>query len=133
MNTQKYLISSIAAGVWLFVYGFVVNAIVLGDYWATTSGAQLMRPEGTEVMWAIALSCLLQGLALGFIFTRGYEGKGLGEGVRFGLLIAWFIAAWYLLWYGLQPVVLGETFVAMIVDGIMYIGAGVVLASLYKK
>ena len=92
-----------------------------------------MRGEGEEVMWAIALSTLVQGLALGYIFTRNFEGKGIGEGVRFGLLIAWFVAGLYLLFYAIQPWELAGTFVAMISDGIGYVGVGVVLSLLYKK
>ena len=133
MNNQKYLIAGLAAGVWIFLYGFVANAIVLADYWAQSSGAALMRPEGQEVMWAIVVSCLLQGFALAYIFTRGYEGKGIGEGVRFGVLIAWFVAAMYLLWYALQPVALGDSIMGMVVDGVMYVTTGVVLALTYKK
>ena len=132
MNATKYWIASLAAGVWIFLYGFVANTIILKDYWAahTTPGA--MRPEGEEVMWAIIASCLLQGLALGYIFTRGYENKGVGEGLRFGVLIAWFVAAIYLLFYALLPWEMTPTLVAMATDGIMYLGAGVILALLYR-
>ena len=132
MNTKKYLIASIAAGIWIFFYGYLANAVVLADFWAAHTPAGLMRGEGQEIMWAIMLSCLLQGLALGYIFTRGHEGKGIGEGLRFGLLIAWFVAAVYLLFYALQPVVFVATAVSMVTDGIMYVGAGVILAGLYK-
>ena len=75
---------------------------------------------------------MLQGLALGYIFTRGYENKGVGEGLRFGVLIAWFVAAIYLLFYALLPWEMTPTLVAMATDGIMYLGAGVILALLYK-
>ena len=133
MNTQKYVIASIAAAVWLFVYGFVANVYVLAEYWATNTTLGLMRPEGGEIMWAVVVSMLLQGFALGYIFTRNFEGTGLGEGVRFGLLITWFIAGLYFLFYALQPWELTSTFVAIITDGVGYIGAGVVLALIYKK
>lgn len=133
MNTNKYLIASFGAAVWLFVYGFVVNAIVLMDYWIANTLPGTMRPEGEEIIWAIVVSVLLQGFALGYIFTRNYQAKGVGEGVRFGLLIAWFIAGLYFLFYAIQPWGLVPTFVAIAADGIGYIGAGVVLSLLYKK
>ncbi len=132
MNVTKYWVASLAAGVWLLLYGFVANTIVLADVWASYGNASIMRPEGEEVMWAAVASCLLQGLALGFIFTRGYQNRGVGEGVRFGLLIAWFVAAIYLLFYALQPWGLAGTGIAIVTDGIMYVGAGVILALLYK-
>ncbi|MDH3590080.1 MAG: hypothetical protein OEQ74_11825, partial [Gammaproteobacteria bacterium] len=103
MNTQKYVIASIAAGAWIFFYGFIVNAILLSDFWAANGNPDLMRPEGQEIMWAIVVSCFLQGFALAFIFVKGYENKGIVEGLRFGLLVAWFVASLYLLFYALQP------------------------------
>ena len=133
MNTQRYLIASIGAAIWMFLYGFVVNAILLRDYWEAGSTAPLMRAEDEVMMWAIVLSYLLQGFALGFIFTKNYENKGIGEGVRFGLLVAWFIAGLYFLFFALQPVELADNLLATAVDGIMYTGTGVVLSLLYKK
>lgn len=133
MNTNKYVIASLGAAVWLYFYGFVANAIVLMDYWIANTAPGLMRAEGEEIMWAIVVSMLVQGFALGYIFTRNYEAKGIGEGVRFGLLITWFIAGLYLLFYAIQPWGLAPTFVAIISDGIGYVGAGVVLSLLYKK
>ena len=133
MNTKRFLIAGVAVAVWLMLYGFVVYGILLADFWDSQGNAAMMRPENEQVMWAIMLSCLLQGLALAFIFTKGYEGKGVGEGVRFGLLVAWFIAGLYLLFYAIQP--WGEVgLVASIAtDGLMYVGAGIVLALLYRK
>ena len=133
MNTKRYLIASIAAAAFLMLYGFVVNTIVLADFYEANTAIGLMRAEEDQIMWAILLSTLLQALALGFIFTRGYEGKGIGEGVRFGFLVAWFVAALYLLFYALQPWDTTATLVAMVVDGIMYIGAGIVLSLLYQE
>ena len=83
-------------------------------------------------MWAIVASCLLQGLALGAIFVQGHKNTGIGEGLRFGALIAWFVASIYLLFYALQPWTPVTFAVAAVTDGIMYVGAGVVLALLYK-
>ncbi len=133
MNTQKYVIASLGASVWLFVYGFVANAIILMDYWTANSSPGLMRPEGTEIMWAIVAAMVIQGFALGYIFTKNFEAKGVGEGVRFGLLIAWFMAGIYFMVYALQPIEMGPMFVGILTDGIGYVGAGAVLAMLYKK
>ena len=132
MNTNKYLIASIAAGTWIFFYGFIVNTVLLKDFWSANVSPGLMRPEGQEVMWAIVASVYLQGFVLSYIFTRGHENRGIGEGFRFGLLIAVFVAALYLLFYAIQPWGMTSTLVTMVVDSVMYIGAGVILAAIYK-
>lgn len=133
MNTNRYLAASLAVAVFIFLYGWVVHGIVLADFWAEHMVEGSMRPQGEEIIWAIAVSCLLQGLALGFIFVRGYEGKGIGEGVRFGLLIAWFIIAIYFLHYALSPMEEMAMVTGGIVDAIMYVICGVILAALYKE
>ena len=133
MNTGKYVVAAIAATVWLLSYGFVMNNIVLADFWTTMAVAEgLMRPEDEMVMWAVMASCALQGFALAFIFARGYEGRGIGEGFRFGLLVAWFVAALYLQFFAIQPWSLQGWAVSSVVDGVMYIGAGIVLALIYR-
>jgi len=133
MNTQKYIIASVGAAVWLFAYGFVVYGLLLADYFAGVTPAALMRPEDQQLIMFIGLGCLIQGLGLGYIFTKNYEAKGVGEGVRFGVLIAIFVIGLYTLMYGIQPYTLQGLLSSMAVDGIMYIGAGAVLALLYKK
>lgn len=133
MNKQRYLIAAIAAAVFVFLYGWIVHGVVLADYWAESLVEGAMRPQGEEIMWAIALGCLLQGLALAFIFVRGYEDRGIMEGFRFGLLVTWFIAALSVLWYGLTPMEPAQLVVGIVFDGIMYIGAGVILAALYRR
>ncbi|GJM09729.1 MAG: hypothetical protein DHS20C11_20050 [Lysobacteraceae bacterium] len=133
MNTKRYVMASLAAGAWILVYGFVVNAMLLAEFWETNTPAELMRAEADQIMWAIIVSCFSQAFALGFIFTRGYESKGMAEGFRFGLLVAWFIASVYLLMYAIQPLPMIGLVVSSIADGIMYIGAGIVLALIYKE
>lgn len=133
MNTKRYLLAALAGFAWLMVYGGVVNTIVLADFWAAQDTAEgLMRPEGEEIFGAIVLSSLSQALALGYIFTRGYEGRGLPEGLRFGGLVAWFVGSLYLLFYAIQPWNVASTVTAIVADGLMYVGLGAVLALAYR-
>lgn len=133
MNSKRYVVASLAAGAWILMYGFVVNAIVLAEFWEANTPADLMRAEADQIMWAIIVSCFSQAFALGYIFTRGYESKGVSEGFRFGLLVAWFVASIYLLMYAIQPLPMIGLIVSCIADGVMYIGAGMILALIYKE
>ncbi len=40
-----------------------------------------------DKMWIMHLTSLFLSFLFVYIFTKGYEGKGVGEGVRYGLLI----------------------------------------------
>ncbi len=131
MNTQKYVIASIGAFVWLMLYGFVMYNYVVADYMASVTPDGLARVP--QDMIAITVGALIQAFALGLIYTKNHEGKGAGEGVRFGLMIAVFVAGMYTLMYGVMNYDLQGTLVGTAVDGLMYVGAGVVLSLLYKK
>lgn len=132
MNTKRYFLASLGVAVLIFFYGWIIHGFLLAEYWAEQMVEGSMRPAGEEVMWAIVASCLLQGLALAFIFIRGYQNRGIMEGFRFGLLIAWFIIAIYFLHYAVSPMALSTMVVGMIADGVMYVLCGLVLGALYR-
>ena len=133
MNTQKYVISSVAAAVFMFFYGFVVYAILLADYIASVALPGTMLPEGEENIMMIALGTIIQAFGLGLLYTKGHEGKGPMEGVRFGLYVGIFLTGIYVLMTGIGPYNLTDQFTFAAIDTVMYMGAGVVFAMLYKK
>lgn len=133
MNTQKYMISSLAAAVWIFFYGFLIYAVLLADYLAGIAPPGLNLAEGSESMLWIGIGCLIQGFGLGFLYTKGHEAKGMMEGVRFGLYVGIFIFGMYVLTSGVSTYSLRAAITYGLVDTVMYMGAGVVFAMLYKK
>lgn len=133
MNTQKYMISSLAAAVWIFLYGFLIYAVLLTDYLAGIATAGLLLPEASQsIMW-IGIGCLIQGFGLGLLYTKGHEAKGMMEGVRFGLYVGIVIIGIYVLFSGVSTQTLRASITYGIIDTVMYMGAGVVFAMLYKK
>ena len=133
MNTNKCLLASIAAAVFLFIYGWVVYGLLLANYVARIAPEGMMLPRGSENIGLIALGCLVQGIALCLIFVKGREGLGPIEGVRFGLLIGIFLLGVYVLMAGISPYTLRASLTFAILDTIMYMGAGIVIAALYKE
>jgi len=133
MNTNKCLLASIAAAVFLFIYGWVVYGLLLANYVARIAPEGMMLPPGSENIGLIALGCLVQGIALCLIFVKGREGLGPIEGVRFGLLIGIFLLGVYVLMAGISPYTLRASLTFAILDTIMYMGAGIVIAALYKE
>lgn len=133
MNTNKYVIASLGAAVFIFIYGWLVYGLLLIDYVNSISPAAMVMEEGSENMMYIALGCLIQGFGLGLIYTKGHEGKGPMEGVRFGLFVGIFLLGMYVLMSGISPYTMQASITFAIIDTIMYMGAGVVLSLLYKK
>jgi len=133
MNTQKYVIASIVAAVFIFFYGYLMYGVLLVDYIASIGNPALMLPQGSENMTYIGLGCLIQAFGLGLIYVQGHEGKGAMEGVRFGLYVGIFLVGIYVLTAGTMPVSLRAAITYGIIDTVMYMGAGVCFALLYKK
>jgi len=101
---------------------------------AYTSLDHLWRPEMNSLMWLYLLVGLFAAFMFVYIFTKGYEGKGLMEGLRFGIIIGLFVTI---------PNVFGQYFVyplpfKLVVQWfafgmIEFILIGVVAAALYKS
>jgi hypothetical protein len=132
MNRNRYLISAGAAAVFFFFYGFVMNTIVLNSFYRENISPQMFRPEGTELIWVIALSCIFQALILGYIFLKNYEGKGWIEGARFGFWIALFFCSAQLITYAVMPLSFNVAIIGTIADGLGYVGLGAVFALVYR-
>ena len=133
MNTQKYVISSLAAAVVLFLYGFLMWGLLLADYLSGLAPQGVLLPEASQNMMYIALGCLIQGFGLGLIYVRGHEGKGFMEGIRFGLYVGIFVLGAYVLMTGVSEYTLRANITYAIVDTGMYMLAGIAFALLYKK
>ena len=49
--------------------------------------SHLMRPQGESMLWIHFVTAAIASFFFTLIFSKGYEGKGIGEGVRYGLYV----------------------------------------------
>jgi len=133
MNTQKYLITSIAASVYFMAYGFLVYAVLLADYLAELMPAGSISPESEQNVVYIAIGCLFLGFVLTYMFIKGLEHRGTTEGLRFGLLIGLVFMGVYLIEAGTSPTTFQTALIFGLMDIIMYMGGGLIIALLYKE
>jgi hypothetical protein len=133
MNTKKWVITSLVIFVVDQALSMLFHSVIMsGAYEAT---AHLWRPmeEMKRMMWMMWVSGLVWSFLFVYIFAKGYEGKGIMEGVRFGLLIGVFFSL---------PMSLG-TYSSMPITGTIAIGwfvygvietiiLGILAALLYK-
>lgn len=87
MNVKRFMLACVAVYVVYHVMSFAVNAWLLGDTYQALSN--VWRPEAEMVakMWIMFFTSAVWTVLFCYIFTRGYEGKGAMEGLRYGLLI----------------------------------------------
>ena len=90
MNIKKWVITSLVIFVAAQILEFIIHYLILGGAYQATS--HLWRPdeEMNQMMWLMYLTGLVWAFLFVYIFAKGYEGRGIMEGVRFGLIIGVF-------------------------------------------
>lgn len=69
----------------LVILGMVIHGLLLGPIYATMEG--MVRPEAEMKMWIIFVVDAVVAYFFALIFSKGYENKGIAEGVRYGAYI----------------------------------------------
>jgi len=107
MNTKKWVIASLVIFVVDQILSDLFHVVFMSGVYEQT--AHLWRPleEMNRMMWMGWVSGLVWSFLFVYIFAKGYENKGIIEGVRFGALIGVF--------FGL-PMSLG-TYISMPITG----------------
>jgi len=72
--------------------GFVVHEVMMADTYASLGSVLRGETEMMDMMWMMMLSAAVMMFMFCYIFTKGYEGKGVVEGIRFGLMIGILMA-----------------------------------------
>ena len=85
MNTSSFIKTTIIIWIVYSILTFLLNASILN--WEGLPGMK----EAPEFIWLNFVANLIFAFLFGFIYTKGYEGKGTGEGIRFGLYVGLLI------------------------------------------
>ena len=72
--------------------GFVVHTMLMADTYANLGSVMRAENEMNDMMWMMMLSGVIMIFMFCYIFTKGYEGTGIMEGVRFGLMVGIMMA-----------------------------------------
>jgi hypothetical protein len=133
MNVKRYMIGSIVVFVFIFLFDFLLHAVALKGCYEGIK--HILRPEegaGAFFFWVI-LSELILAFGLCCVFVKGYENRGIGEGIRFGLIIgiAFGVSA-AIMHYAVYPVsglIALSQAVGYVVEMII---AGIIIAAIYE-
>ena len=129
---KKFWIGFVVVLVVLGILDTIVNTVLLaGGYQETAS---LWRPEAEIKIGVIIISWVFIAFFFTLIFSKGYQGKGVLEGVRYGLYITGLmvIPGAYMT-YAIIPLPYGMVFQWWVYGGITYVILGVILALIYGK
>jgi hypothetical protein len=129
MNKKVWL-GFIAAFITFEVLNYIVNYLILGS---TLDSLTVWRSDMSSKMWIFHLVMLIGSFFFAFIFSKGYENKGIMEGVRYGLYIGiWLSVGMAYSTYAMIAIPYSLALQWFIYGVIEYIIAGIVLALVFR-
>lgn len=129
---KRFFLAFIAAYIFLFLWGWLLNGVLLKDIYAQTPN--LWRPQ-TEMMslfhWILIGQALIV-LAFVMIYVSGFAGGGVIAGVRLGILLEIAAIGMRLGFYAVQPIP-GKLILYGSISGLIeMIIVGAIVGAIYK-
>jgi len=131
---RKFVIAWIVIFVAWFLGSFVVHGVLLSADYTRLGGLFRAPADSQQYFPLMILAHLMLAGAFAWIYARGVEPKPwLGQGVRFGIAVAFLTTVpTYLIYFVVQPMP-AETVVKQIVfDGALMVILGVIAGWLYR-
>ena len=129
---KRFIVAFIAAYIFIFVWGWLFNGVLLKDIYTQTQN--LWRPQSETMSlfhWIIIGQALLV-LAFVMIYASGFAGGGVAAGVRLGVMLEIAAIGMRLVMYAVQPFP-GKLIVYGSVSGLIeMIIVGAVVGAIYK-
>lgn len=92
MNWKKLWLAALLVYLAYVATTFIIHSFILGSYYMKPDVQSAWRPEEemNKFSWVRFVTMAVFAFFFTFIFAKGYERKGVMEGVRFGIYISLF-------------------------------------------
>ncbi len=132
MNTKRFLLAVVVVFIVHQALGYLIHQVLLMGLYEQTEN--LWRPAAEIKHGIMILNGLIWAFLFVCIFAKGYEGKGLMEGIRYGFWIGLLISIPFAYdTYAVMPIPYSLALSWFIYSTIQIIISGAVAALLYKK
>lgn len=132
MNIKRFLLTALVVFIVHEVLGFIIHQVLMTPYYQETYSLWRM-PEEIN-MGLILLVAAIWSLLFTYIFTKGYEGKGPMEGIRYGLLVGLLISVpMGFSTYAVQPITLAMAIGWFIYGTVQVVACGLAAALVYER
>jgi len=135
MNWIKFWLAALLVYLAYLAMTFIIHNLILGGYYMKSDVQSALRPEEeiNKFFWLRFVTMAVFAFFFTFIFTKGYERKGVMEGVRFGIYIAiftFFVTSFeQFIIYPIPYAVVGYWIIAGLVQSVIM---GIIAALVYK-
>lgn len=130
---KKCLLGTGVTFVLLFITDFIIHGKCLEDLYLATQSLWRSEADMESMMPTMMLGQLLMAVFFSWIFVHGYKGKGVLEGVRYGLLMGGFQAGGQLVMYAVAPYPLELTVSWIVAAFAQSVLLGVALSLIWGK
>ncbi len=87
MNFKRLLIAFVVVFIVMELINYLIHDVLLMSYYMAPEIQKIFRPDWISKMWIMYLTGLIFSFFFMVIFAKGYEGRGIMEGVRYGFYI----------------------------------------------
>jgi hypothetical protein len=135
MNQKKFWIAFIVIFIAYEITNFLVHGLILGSTYMSEEVAPLFRSQEVlaSTQWVRLFTELVWSFFFTFIFVKGYENKGIMEGIKYGVymgLFYSFVFAYQTYW--MFPMPYSLTLQWFIFGLIQCVILGILAATIYK-
>jgi hypothetical protein len=100
---KRFLLAFIAAYVFLFIWGWLLNGVFLKDVYAQTPNLWRTQSEMMSLFHWIIIGQALVVFSFVMIYATGFAGGGVVAGIRLGVLLEIAAIGMRLGFYAVQP------------------------------
>jgi hypothetical protein len=101
---KRFILAFIAAYVFLFVWGWLFNGLLLKDVYAETPNLWRSQTEMASLFHWIIIGQALIVFSFVMLYASGFAGGGIIAGIRLGLLLEIAAIGMRLGFYAVQPI-----------------------------
>jgi hypothetical protein len=133
MNNKTFWIGLVVVFVIMQVIGFLVHQVWLTDTYAGLASVFRAEADMLDMMWLMMAASVGSLFLFCYIFTKGYEGKGIAEGARHGLWMGLFVSLPMAIdQYVVYPLPSNLAVCWLVTGVVSFVIAGAVFAAIYK-
>ncbi|GAB4139425.1 MAG: hypothetical protein Kow00104_21410 [Rhodothalassiaceae bacterium] len=131
MNIKRLLIAIIVLYFLLWGEAMLFYDVLLADPLADATRVMQSEAAQAAMTWQLIAYAVMVALFC-FIFTKNHEGRGIGEGIRYGLLLGGYSATVEFIWATSVGISLATSLLIALIAIVMWVSAGAVLSLIYK-
>lgn len=132
--SKKFWIAFVVVFVVWNILDFLTHGVILSSTYQSEEVMKIMRPDMQSKMWIFYVVSVIMSFFFTLIFSKGYEGKGISEGIRYGLYVGLLMSTpMAYSSYAMYPLPYSLALQWFIYGIIHFIILGIVVALVYGK